>query len=108
MKAQLYKEAQTLLSQAVGTHSPKTFYLLASNFMVLKQWKEAINAFQEAARGFMVENNLEMSGLCYAGEGKANLKVGNYSGALAAYKSALTTYEEITISSIRKCEFTIV
>ena len=76
--------------------------------MVLKQWKEAINAFQEAARGFMVENNLEMAGLCYAGEGKANLKVGNYSGAFAAYKSALTTYEEITISSIRKCEFTIV
>ena len=93
-----------MLSQAVGSHSPKTFYLLANNFMALRQWKDAINAFQEGARGFMVENNLEMSGLCYTGEGKANLKLANYSGALSAYKSALTSYEEITVSSIRKCE----
>merc|ERR1711972_397794 len=102
IEAQLYDEALPTLLSAQSDHTPKTHYLLANNYAKLKKWPEAITQFENAARGFLMENNLEMAGLCYAGEGKANLKMGHFDRALAAYKSALTTFEEITISSVRK------
>ena len=79
--------------------------MLANNYVKLKKWREALEQFENAARGFLMENNLEMAGICYAGEGKAHLKLGELDRSLAAYKTALATYEEITISSIRKCMF---
>ena len=104
IEAQLYDDALPTLLGAQSENSPKTHYLVANNYVKLRKWKEAIEQYENAARGFLMENNLEMAGLCYAGEGKAHLKLKQFDRALALYKSALTTFEEITFSSIRKCK----
>ena len=58
--------------------------------------------FQKAAKYFFMENNLEMAGLSYLEEGKCYLKLNKLPQALEAFKTALTTFEDINISSIRK------
>ena len=104
IEAQLYDDALPTLLGAQSDHNPKTHYLIANNYVKLRKWPEALEQYGNAARGFLMENNLEMAGLCYAGEGKTHLKLKQFDQALAAYKSALATFEEITISSIRKCK----
>ena len=69
---------------------------------ILSPQQAAIEMFQKAAKYFFMENNLEMAGLSYLEEGKCYLKLNKLPQALEAFKTALTTFEDINISSIRK------
>lgn len=71
----------------------------------MRKHEEAIPYFQRAAKYFFMANNLELAGLCYIEEGKAFLKLNKLAQALDAFKTALTTFEDINITSIRKGEF---
>ena len=68
----------------------------------LSPHQAAIEMFQKAAKYFFMENNLEMAGLSYLEEGKCYMKLNKLPQALEAFKTALTTFEDINISSIRK------
>ena len=102
IEAELYEDALPTLLSAQNEHNPKSRFLLANTYVKLKKWEAAIEQFERAGREFLMENNLDMAGLCYAGEGKCYLKCKRYDRALSAYKTALTTYEEITYTSYRK------
>lgn len=102
IEARCYEEAQRTLAGVKLEDSPKTCFLVGHNMSNLRDYEAAIEMFQKAAKYFFMENNLEMAGLSYLEEGKCYLKLNKLPQALEAFKTALTTFEDINISSIRK------
>merc|ERR1711935_55910 len=102
IEARLYEDAQKVLTGVTVDENPKTCFLLGYNLINLRKHEEAIPYFQRAAKHFFMANNLELAGLCYIEEGKALLKLNKLAQALDAFKTALTTFEDINITSIRR------
>ncbi|CBY30751.1 unnamed protein product [Oikopleura dioica] len=97
IEAKLYEDAQITLKGA--KNNPKGHYLAATNFASTGEFENAIDSYESASKGYLLDGNLEMAGLCYLGEGKCLKRMKKLDEALGAFNNALATFEDITISS---------